>query len=202
MKKQEMEIADIYIENLFKNKIDDLPAAIKEVQPTLKRLSDKAWRLRQNPDFAIYITTKIKEHTSKDLELASLMKGTADRLKEALGIKERVLIGESSKNSEFFFSDPVLSPNSKEAKDYLEVYEKLVTVTTKLGSVLNESQKIKEFEYKKDQDELANARADRSQDREDKRLEMDIERFEVDRQKIMSEEKKSDPKKLIIEVID
>ncbi len=56
-------------------------------------------------------------------------------------------------------------------------------------------QRNKEFLHKKRMDL-------RSQDREDKRLEMDIERFEVDRQKIMNEEKKSDPKKLIIEVLD
>ncbi len=78
-----------------------------------------------------------------------------------------------------------------------------VQAKSKISTIMGYDSQVEEQIHQRNKEYLHKKRMDlRSQDREDKRLEMDIERFEVDRQKIMSEEKKSDPKKLIIEVLD
>lgn len=158
----------------------------------------EASKIENNPK-VIKSMAELSENLLNDIKL-----GPLTILNDMLDLRRRAQIGAEEVE--------IQEAHSEGKKSHIRKIYKKKYLNIELGvnskildfNALKLKTEIKEKELKQRNKEfLHRKRMDfRDQDREDKRLEMDIERFEVDRQKIMNEDKKSDPKKLIIEVID
>lgn len=99
--------------------------AVKEIDPTLKRPDQYAYKLWNEMEFIKYLSSRRSELLADSFNLAEKIKFLDKRFEESLGMRERRLVGKSS-DDYFFYSNKDFFPDSGDAKNYYGILERVL----------------------------------------------------------------------------
>jgi hypothetical protein len=144
---KKIDIAEEYLRNRG-NRVE----AIKEIDPTIKKPAAYAYKLFREPEFQEYLTMRRSEILKDSgIDLVELVKGVSNRLRESIGIDARRLVNYDKELSRFVYSEEDLHPDSKDAKNYFDILERVlgpeISSKASLDSVSDaKKQELKEAE--------------------------------------------------------
>ncbi len=118
-----IEIAEQYLENIAKGTHNRIKA-VEEIHPTVKNKYSYAHKLWRETEFRLYLAERIQEIRREKYQTSELVEAAYKRSRETLGLEERTIVAFSSKACMFERITGIF-PNAKEAKEYIEIFEKL-----------------------------------------------------------------------------